>query len=108
MGGNPNHIYEEGGAAMGAATHRRRKNDQANPNAGITTQDDATGGYADMKVVDLDALLEERGLPKTGNKAEKVQRLEDSDQSQDATQDDATGTDPAPDDADGPTEDGDE
>jgi hypothetical protein len=43
------------------------------------TQAAAPGGYEEMTKAELEAELEARGLPKTGNKAELVARLEEDD-----------------------------
>lgn len=39
----------------------------------------ADGGYSDMLKADLEAELEARGLPKSGNKDELIARLEEDD-----------------------------
>ena len=42
---------------------------------------EADGGYEDMLKADLEAELEARGLPKSGNKDELIARLEEDDAS---------------------------
>jgi hypothetical protein len=44
-------------------------------------------GYDELKVAELDALLHERELPKTGSKTDKIERLREFDSEQDSDDD---------------------